>query len=91
MSNSASPTVYARSKNPLLHPNLLFHMSSLGRQQAKYLATVNARSMETVEERAKQLRRDKGEEKCLKQESLAGYADQGLIQGCQNTLKPYLV
>lgn len=57
---AASPTVHARSKNPLLHPDLLFHMSSLGRQQARYLATVQARSKEAVEERTHQLLHDKG-------------------------------
>jgi hypothetical protein len=54
--------MYARSKNPLLHPDALFHMSSLGRQQARYLATVQARSKEAVEERRHQLLHDKGEE-----------------------------
>jgi hypothetical protein len=37
-------------------------MSSLGRQQARYLATVHARSREAVEERRHQLLHDKGEE-----------------------------
>ncbi|XP_033607274.1 cytochrome P450 4C1-like [Cryptotermes secundus] len=57
---AASPTVHARSQNPLLHPDLLFHMSSLGRQQARYLATVHATSKEAVEERAQQLLHGKG-------------------------------
>jgi hypothetical protein len=50
-------------------------MSSLGRQQARYLATVHARSKKAVEERAKQLLHDKGEEKSLNQEYLPEYAD----------------
>jgi hypothetical protein len=45
-------------------------MSSLGKQQARYLATVNARSREAVEDRAKQLLHEKGEDKYLKQECL---------------------
>jgi hypothetical protein len=79
--------MYARSKNPLLHPDLLFHMSSLGRQQARYLATMHARSKQAVEERAHQLLHDKGEEKCLRQ----GHADcsEGLIKGFKDCLKPY--
>jgi hypothetical protein len=82
VSNSASYFIHARSKNPLLHPDLLFHMSSLGRQQARYLATVHARSKKAVEERAKQLLHDKGEEKSVNQEYLPEYADQSLIHGC---------
>ncbi|PNF34015.1 hypothetical protein B7P43_G03492 [Cryptotermes secundus] len=58
--SASSHCMYARSQNPLLHPDLLFHMSSLGRQQARYLATVHATSKEAVEERAQQLLHDKG-------------------------------
>jgi hypothetical protein len=45
---------------------------------------VHARSKEAVEERAKQLLHDKGEEKSLKQDYLPEYADQSLSQGCLN-------
>jgi hypothetical protein len=79
--------MYARSKNLLLHPDLLFHMSSLGRQQARYLATMHATSKEAVEERAQQLLHDKGEKKFLRQ-GHEDCSDQGLIKGCKNYLKP---
>jgi hypothetical protein len=60
-------------------------MSSLGRQQARYLATVHASSKEVVEGRAHQLLHDKGEEKCLGQ-CHAGCSAQDLIKGCKKYL-----
>jgi hypothetical protein len=80
--------VHARSKNPLLHPDLVFHLSSLGRRQAKYLATVRAWSKAAVEERAEQLLHDKGEETSLKQARLAEYTDYSLIQAGKSYPKP---
>jgi hypothetical protein len=66
--------MFARSKNPLLHPDLLFHLSSLGRRQARYLATVRARSKDAVEERADQLLRDKGEDTSFKQANSVAFS-----------------
>ncbi|PNF34013.1 Cytochrome P450 4C1 [Cryptotermes secundus] len=53
--NAASHAVHERSKTPLLHPDLLFRMSSLGRMQARNLATLHARNKMAVEERKEQL------------------------------------
>jgi hypothetical protein len=61
LSNSATQTVSERSKIPLLQSDFLFRMSSLGRLQAKNLATVHARHNRAVEERKEQLLRKKGE------------------------------
>jgi hypothetical protein len=58
-------------------------MSSLGRQQARYIATVHTTSKKAVAEREHQLLHDKGEEKCLRQ-GHADCSDQGLIKGCKN-------
>ncbi|GFG36201.1 hypothetical protein Cfor_03141 [Coptotermes formosanus] len=53
--NNASHMVHSRSMHPLLHLDLLFNMSSLGRMQAKDVITVRAGSATAVEDRRRQL------------------------------------
>jgi hypothetical protein len=47
--------------NPLLHPDFLFNLSSLGRRQARDITTVRADSAAAVDARRRQLLQDKGE------------------------------
>jgi hypothetical protein len=47
--------------NPLLHPDFLFNMSSLGRRQAKDITAVRAGSATAVDARRRQLLQGKGE------------------------------
>jgi hypothetical protein len=52
--------VFTRSKNPLLHNDLLFRFSSLGKLQARSLGIMHAKSNKVVAER-KQLLINNGE------------------------------
>ena len=60
-SNSASLFAHSRGLNPLLHPDFLFNMSSLGRRQAKDITSVRAGTATAVDARRRQLLQDKGE------------------------------
>jgi hypothetical protein len=47
--------------NPLLYPDFLFNMSSLGRRQATDITSVRTGSATAVEARRRQLLEDNGE------------------------------
>jgi hypothetical protein len=47
--------------NPLLHPDFLFNLSSLGRRQARDITSVRAGSGTVVEARRREMLEDEGE------------------------------